>query len=185
MQPTFVRFVFEMPDGISVSSVLNDQRLSLLFNAALSFDLADAKLALPSNIASIDQKIERETSLVEVVLIGDVDVRSFREEKNYIIDVAFQQPEKPSAQRSPVADASQAPASAAPAAAARPAEPPAFQRFGEIVPLTSETFAQQAMIEIKPDQAAKTAPASEPPPAPPSGRRQSRRRPPRPKPRRN
>ena len=94
VQPTFVRFVFEMPDGISVSSVLNDQRLSLLFNAALSFDLADAKLALPSNIASIGQKIERETSLVEVVLIGDVDVRSFREEKNYIIDVAFQQSEK-------------------------------------------------------------------------------------------
>ena len=122
VQPTFVRFVFEMPDGISVSSVLNDQRLSLLFNAALSFDLADAKLALPSNIASIGQKIERETSLVEVVLIGDVDVRSFREEKNYIIDVAFQQPEKPPAQRSPIADASQAPAPAAPAASARPAE---------------------------------------------------------------
>ena len=93
-----------------------------MFNAALTFDLADAKLALPSNIASIGQKIERETSLVEVVLIGDVDVRSFREEKNYIIDVAFQQPEKPPAPRSPMADASQAPASAAPAAAARPAE---------------------------------------------------------------
>ena len=103
--------------------MLNDQRLSLLFNAALSFDLADAKLAMPSNIASIGQKIERETSLVEVVLIGDVDVRSFREEKNYIIDVAFQQSDKPAAPRSPAADASQAPASASPAASARPAEP--------------------------------------------------------------
>ena len=59
VQPTFVRFVFEMPDGVGVSSVLNDQRLSLLFNAALSFDLADAKLAVPPNIASIGQKIER------------------------------------------------------------------------------------------------------------------------------
>ena len=97
VQPTFVRFVFEMPDGVGVSSVLNDQKLSLLFNAALSFDLADAKLAAPSNIASIDQKIEGETSVVEVALIGDVDVHSFREEKNYIIDVAFQQPDKPPA----------------------------------------------------------------------------------------
>ena len=166
--PTFVRFVFEMPDGVSVSSVLNDQRLSLVFNAALAFDLADAKLALPSNIASIGQRIERETSLVEVVLIGDVDVRSFHEEKNYIIDVAFQQPEKPPASRSPMADASQAPASAAPVAAARPAESAAFQRFGGIVPPTSETFAQQARIEIKPDQAAKAAPAPEPAPAPAS-----------------
>lgn len=153
VQPTFVRFVFEMPDGISVSSVLNDQRLSLLFNAALSFDLADAKLALPSNIASIGQKIERETSLVEVLLIGDVDVRSFREEKNYIIDVAFQQADKPQAQRSPVADVLQAPASAAPAASARPAAPSASRSGNDIVPLTSETFAQQANIEIKPEQA--------------------------------
>ena len=29
VQPTFVRFVFEMPDGVSVSSVLNDQKLTL------------------------------------------------------------------------------------------------------------------------------------------------------------
>ena len=36
VQPTFVRFVFEMPDGIGVSSVLNEQKLTLLFNAALN-----------------------------------------------------------------------------------------------------------------------------------------------------
>src|SRR5207244_203365 len=29
VQPTFVRFVFEMPDGVGVSSVLNDQKLTL------------------------------------------------------------------------------------------------------------------------------------------------------------
>src|SRR6478736_4885004 len=96
VQPTFVRFVFEMPDGVGVSSVLNDQKLTLLFNAALTFDLADAKVAAPPNIASINQKVEGESSAVEVALIGDVDVRSFRDEKNYIIDVAFQQGEKPS-----------------------------------------------------------------------------------------
>src|ERR1700680_1663657 len=89
VQPTFVRFVFETPDGVGVSSVLNDQKLTLVFNAALTFDLADAKLAAPSNIASINQKIEGETSTVEVTLIGDVDVHSFREERNYIIDVGF------------------------------------------------------------------------------------------------
>ena len=94
VQPTFVRFVFEMPDGVGVSSVLNDQKLTLLFNAVLDFDLADAKLAAPSNVASINQKIEGDTSAVEIALIGDVDVHSFREDKNYIVDVAFQQPEK-------------------------------------------------------------------------------------------
>ena len=98
VQPTFVRFVFEMPDGVSVSSVLNDQKLTLSFNAVLTFDLADAKIAAPPNIASINQKLEGETSAVEIALIGDVDVHSFREDKNYIVDVAFQPAEKPSAQ---------------------------------------------------------------------------------------
>src|SRR5882724_9992435 len=60
VQPTFVRFVFEMPDGVGVSSVLNDQKLTLLFNAMLTFDLADAKVAAPSNIASINQKRSEE-----------------------------------------------------------------------------------------------------------------------------
>jgi tetratricopeptide (TPR) repeat protein len=179
VQPTFVRFVFETPDGVGVSSVLNDQKLTLLFNAALSFDLADAKVAAPSNIASISQKIEGESSAVEVALIGDVDVRSFRDEKNYIIDIAFQQAEKASALASPTPDAWHAPASAAPASAApvsaapTPAAPvsgapaatapaatapgvseqpadalPASRQSGEIVPPASESFAQQAKIEI-------------------------------------
>src|SRR6266481_3719603 len=136
VQPTFVRFVFETPEGVGVSSVLNDQKLTLLFNAALSFDLADAKVATPSNIASINQKVEGESSAVEVALIGDVDVRSFRDEKNYIIDVAFQQAEKPSAfqqaEKSSVLASSApdvphapAPAAAAPAAPASAAPTPA------------------------------------------------------------
>ena len=35
--PTFVRFVFGIPDGVTVSSVLNEQKLTLLFNAVLAF----------------------------------------------------------------------------------------------------------------------------------------------------
>jgi len=94
VQPTFVRFVFEMPDGVGASSVLNDQTLTLQFSTLLTFDLADAKIAAPPNIASIDQKIEGDKTWVEIELIGDVDVHSFREDKNYIIDVAFQQADR-------------------------------------------------------------------------------------------
>ncbi|MGA7998286.1 MAG: tetratricopeptide repeat protein, partial [Bradyrhizobium sp.] len=118
VQPTFVRFVFEMQDGLGVSSVLNDQKLTLQFNAPVTFDLADAKEAAPPNIASISQKIVGDATSVEMTMIGDVDVHSFREEKNYVIDVAFQQPQKPPALPSPAADASRAPATAAPAHAA-------------------------------------------------------------------
>ncbi len=167
VQPTFVRFIFEVPDGVGVSSVLNDQKLKLLFNAVLVFDLADAKLAAPSNIASINQRVEGETSVVEVTLIGDVDVHSFREDKNYIIDVAFQQAEK----ASPMSDASHAPAPAAQAQAApmttvpageKPAvAAPASRQASGIAPPTSEAIAREANIEIKPDQPPQTSPAPE------------------------
>ena len=157
VQPTFVRFVFEMPDGVNVSSVLNEQKLTLQFNKVLNFDLADAKVAAPPNVASISQRTDTDSSAVEIMLIGEVDVHSFRDEKNYVIDVAFQQAEKPA-----MADA--APAAAhAPAAVHAPTPasksmPP--QQPAQLAPVTSEAFAKQAHIEIKPGQQAKVPPAT-------------------------
>ena len=167
VQPTFVRFVFEMPDGVGVSSVLNDQKLTLAFGGALNFDLADAKIAAPPNVAAINQRVEGDQTAVDIILIGDVDIHSFRDDKNYIIDVAFQQPDK-KIPVSPTADASHA---AKPSAPAMPAtgmdakEAPAEQHSAEIVPPTSESVAQQARIEIRPDSAAKTQGAPEMPAA--------------------
>jgi tetratricopeptide (TPR) repeat protein len=154
VQPTFVRFVFELPDGASVSSALNEQKLALVFNTALTFDLADARLAAPSNVASINQKIEGESASVEVALIGDVDVHSFREEKNYIVDIGFQS-EKPSPLVAPAAPTAAKPSD-------KPAEAPP-QRSGEIP--TSETTAQEARLEAKPEPAVKPPVASAPAPA--------------------
>src|SRR5947209_2564924 len=141
VQPTFVRFVFELPDGASVSSALGEQKLSLMFNTALNFDLADARLAAPSNVASINQKIEGETAVVEVALIGEVDVHSFREDKNYIVDIGFQQSDKPPL-TSPAAGASPA------AAAMKPDQPVERvpQRSGEIAP-PRDMIAQQVSAE--------------------------------------
>src|SRR6516164_7673005 len=166
VQPTFVRFVFEMPDGVGASSVLNDQKLTLFFSTLLNFDLADAKVAAPPHVASIKQRVDGEMSTaVEIALIGDVDVHSFREDKNYLIDVAFQQPEK--ARALPLAEASrtQQPAQTAAAspasekAAPPPAEKPAKPRSEEIALPTSETIAKQ----IKTDG---TSEPSLPPPTP-------------------
>jgi hypothetical protein len=162
VQPTFVRFVFEMPDGVSVSSVLNEQKLTLQFTSVLNFDLADAKVAAPPNVASISQRADVDSSAVDIMLIGEVDVHSFREEKNYVIDVAFQQPEKQSVPEPQAAARPAAPAKAAPAPrmsrdkAAKEVPPPPPQ--AEIPPATSETIAEQAKIEIKPAQSAE-APA--------------------------
>src|SRR6266436_9051273 len=180
VQPTFVRFVFEMPDGVGASSVLNEQKLTLSFNAPLTFDMADAKIAAPPNVASINQRVEGDTTLVDIVLIGDVDVHPFREDKNYNIDVAFQQPEKAKAQAlpmaaarppadkakahgSPAAEAAHATLPAGPAAAEKPAREPANEpasQSEDIVPPTSETIAQQMKMGSKPEQA--TTPVAEP-----------------------
>jgi tetratricopeptide (TPR) repeat protein len=192
VQPTFVRFVFEMQDGVNVSSMLTDQKLTLTFNAVLNFDLADAKVAAPPNVASISQKAGPNDSAVEIALIGDVDVHSFHDDKNFIVDVAFQ-PQKPATQA--VADAiraanpsaakpAAAPTAAAPSQAAaspappvtapvpavstKPAENASSPRADQVAPPTSEKFAKEAGIEIKPDAAPQAA-AAPVPPAPQAG----------------
>ena len=147
VQPTFVRFVFEMPDGVGASSIFNDQKLTLSFNSLLTFDLADAKIAAPPNIASINQKIEGDNTLVEINMIGDVDVHSFREDKSYNIDVAFQQADKSKQQLLPTAEAAPASSAEKPKKQAAPE-----QHSEEIKPPTSETIAREMKSEAKPSE---------------------------------
>ncbi|MEZ2145404.1 tetratricopeptide repeat protein [Bradyrhizobium sp. DN5] len=152
VQPTFVRFVFEMPDGVGVSSVLNEQKLTLAFNANLNFDLADAVVAAPPNVASIKQKGDIDQTSVEIALIGDSDVHSFRDEKNYVVDIAFQ-PDRGRAAATPEAAIAQLrPAGHGPAPAPeKPAAEKPKDAHREIAALTSETIAREARIEVKPD----------------------------------
>jgi hypothetical protein len=161
LQPTFVRLVFELPEGTGVNTVLNERTLALTFNSALSFDLADAKLAAPPNVASIGQRIDGDVSTVEVALIGDVDVHSFREERNYIVDIGFQQPEKPSILAKPPAIAEHTPR----ATSDKPAPEAASKTSGDVVAPTSESIARQAKQDGKSEPAAKpeAATKSEPP----------------------
>ncbi len=183
VQPTFVRFVFEMPDGVGVSSVLNEQKLTLAFNANLSFDLADAVVAAPPNVASIKQKADIDQTAVEIALIGDSDVHSFRDDKNYVVDVAFQPdkakmaatlevtPEAPVAM--PAAEAPKpvpapaaampeaAPAAEAPKEASKPAAPAVADAPREVVKEPLKEAPPEAKTE------AKAAPAETPAPAAP------------------
>ncbi|MHB0768561.1 tetratricopeptide repeat protein [Bradyrhizobium sp. 5.13L] len=165
VQPTFVRFVFEMPDGVGVSSVLNEQKLTLVFNANLNFDLADAVVAAPPNVASIKQKADIDQTSIEIALIGDSDVHSFRDEKNYVVDVAFQ-PDKNKAAATPEASIAQMkPATQALAPMPAPVNPAAEKPkevLREIAPPTSETIAREAKIDVKPE-AKPEAPAALPP----------------------
>lgn len=165
MQPTFVRFVFEMPDGVGVSSVLNEQKLTLAFNANLSFDLADAVVAAPPNVASIKQKSDIDQTSIEIALIGDSDVHSFRDDKNYVVDIAFQ-PDKGKMAATPEAAIAKAEAGGHGPAAEKPAAAKPKDAHGEIKPPTSEAIAREAKIEVKPEvksEAKPEAPAAMPP----------------------
>ena len=171
IQPTFVRFVFEMPDGVGVSSVLNEQKLTLAFNANLSFDLADAVVAAPPNVASIKQKSDIDQTSVEIALIGDSDVHSFRDDKNYVVDVSFQPDKGKMAATAESVIAQAKPAAQGPAPAAeKPAAEKPKEAHREIAPPTSEAIAREAKIDIKPEtksEAPAVMPAAEAPkPAP-------------------
>ncbi len=165
VQPTFVRFSVELPDGVGVSSAMVDQKFVLSFSAPLSFDLADAMSAAPANVGAITQRSDGGTSTVEIALIGDVDVRAFRDDKTYMVDVGAQQTEKP-VQVKPVAST---PAGvpetplAKPARAAR--EAPSVRGDAESVQPTPDSIADvMSRAPGKPEP--KAEPKVEPKPQP-------------------
>lgn len=163
VQPTFVRFVFELPPGIGVSSSLEDKRLSLVFASPLNFDLTDAKLVAPANISAIEQKIEGEGATVSFAVIGDVDVKSFREDANYVVDVGFDQSRKSSALVSPRTEIKTEPKTETKAV------PPTVAKPASVAPDKSSAAMPQAEPAAEPvmEQIKAAAAAAPPPPAVP------------------
>ena len=86
-QPTFTRYVFDVPDQVAVAADHGKERLTLTFDAPIKFDLADAKAALPALVNALDAEIDRETALVRFSFLDKVDVRTFRDDTGYVVDV--------------------------------------------------------------------------------------------------
>src|SRR5712691_4173500 len=55
-QPTFTRYVFELPELTPVTIDRAKDRLTVLFDAPLRFDLAEAQAALPPSVAAIEAR---------------------------------------------------------------------------------------------------------------------------------
>ncbi len=60
-QPTFMRFVFDVPDQTAVTADRAKDRLTLTFDAPITFDLADAEASLPASVASINAEVEQDS----------------------------------------------------------------------------------------------------------------------------
>jgi predicted negative regulator of RcsB-dependent stress response len=86
-QPTFTRYMFQLPEPISVTADNRKDKLTLTFNGMLNFDLADAKAALPASLQSIDSELDQDTATVRFAFRGKVDVRTFREDNSYVVDI--------------------------------------------------------------------------------------------------
>jgi hypothetical protein len=86
-QPTFTRYVFDVPKNTTVSADRANQKLTLGFDAPIKFDLADAQAALPKSVNAIGSELKDASASVSFDLAGKVDVRTFRDDKGYVVDV--------------------------------------------------------------------------------------------------
>jgi tetratricopeptide (TPR) repeat protein len=86
-QPTFTRYVFAVPTVTSVSADRSKDRLVLNFDSPLTFDLADAKAALPGAIQELSSELDGDAALVRFIFTDKADVRTFRDDNGYVVDV--------------------------------------------------------------------------------------------------
>jgi tetratricopeptide (TPR) repeat protein len=96
--PTFTRYVFDVTGKTAVAADRAKDRLILNFSAPLTFDLADAQAALPVGVQAITSELETDSSLVRFVFGTNVDLRTFRDEKGYVVDVVKPDGAAPAAQ---------------------------------------------------------------------------------------
>ena len=58
------------------------------FAKRLRFDLSDAKLATAKAVAAVEATGDGDTAEVQIKLSAPADIRSFREDSNYVVDVS-------------------------------------------------------------------------------------------------
>ena len=178
-QPTFTRYIFAIPASTSVSSDRAKERLTLTFDAPIKFDLADVVAALPRAIGGIDAELRDDIALVRFSFLAKVDIRTFRDDGSYVLDVvgADNKPDEqstapaaPAAPQQSAAPESTAPATIPPAAAndaaapsAEAAAPAATEKPDVAPPATIAAPEQPAAPSAPPPAAAQAAPP--PPPA--------------------
>jgi len=188
-QPTFTRYIFAVPAKTTVSADRTKERLTLTFDAPIKFDLADVAAALPRAIGRIDTELRDDSTLVRFNFLAKVDIRSFRDDGGYMLDIvgADNKPDEqstapaaPTAPQQSAAPESTAPATVPPAAAndaaaphaeaAVPAAPAKTEKPDIAPPATIAAPEQPVAPPAPPSAAAQVAPlqspADKPAPAP-------------------
>jgi len=103
VQPTFIRYIFDMPDLANVVPERSPGKLILNFDQPLQFDLADARATLPASLERIDSQNDRDSAVVTFRLKGKPLIRSYRDGRSIIIDIGVPVANKRAAAPKPVA----------------------------------------------------------------------------------
>ena len=141
-------------------------KLTLTFDAVLSFDLADVKATLPNTIESIDSENDQDSVIVHFKFGTKVDVRTFREDNSYVVDVASA--ERQSARQADNVPSDELSRMAAELAAQRNAPPIDVQAPRTVPARAARPVAPKHLPppeRQQPPQTAPAAPAAVPPPA--------------------
>jgi hypothetical protein len=176
-QPTFTRYIFAVPVNTAVSADRTKERLTLTFDAPIKFDLADVAAALPRAIGGIEAELRDDSTLVRFNFLAKIDVRSFRDDGGYMLDIvgADNKPEEqstapaaPAAPQQSAAPETTAPATVPPAAAndaaaprAEAAAPPATEK-PDIAPPATIAAPEQPVAPPPPPAAAQAVPPQPP-----------------------
>ena len=86
-QPTFVRYVFDLPNQVNAMPERGDGKLTINFDQQIKWYLADAKATLPSTLESIEAETDFGSAAVIFTMNGAPDVRTFREDGSIVVDV--------------------------------------------------------------------------------------------------
>ena len=153
-QPTFTRYIFAVPPGVSVSAErAKDNKLALIFDEPIKFDVADAQAALPRAIGGIDTETRDDSAVVRFSFLTKLDVRTFRDGGGYVLDVV-------GADTKPDSAAAPAP----PAASSAPVIPQLSATPDSVLPSPSAPPATIPPAAVAPPDA--HAAQEAPPPAP-------------------
>jgi tetratricopeptide (TPR) repeat protein len=178
VQPTFIRYIFSLPNGADVVPERGPGKLTLTFDQPIKFDLADAAATQPESVERIDSDRDKDSATVVFRLKGQPLVRSYKEDRNFIVDVGVSKSGKRSAvpKQDPAAGQNALAQTAAP-------EPPAgskeallaielAKKIGprpETKPDVPKQAAETPATPVRQLAAAPSAPAATPPvPAPPA-----------------
>jgi tetratricopeptide (TPR) repeat protein len=85
--PTFSRLVFDLVEIVPVTMTREGERVVLTFDAPLRFDATDVRADLPRGLRAIDVAASGEQAVVTLFVAPRTDLRSFREDEDFVVDL--------------------------------------------------------------------------------------------------